>query len=114
MAGCKSMPLHCIRTADLLRIRNRCAHILMGHCACAQVAVDKGLFRMAPTPKAGPCLNTILQTALEIAEGLAFLHSCCVVHCDLSAGALVLMPQCSACCTPVGSTRQICKPLAFL
>ena len=77
---------------------------------CAQVAVDKGLFRMAPTPKAGPCLNTILQTALEIAEGLAFLHSCCVVHCDLSAGALVLMSQCSACCTPVGSTRQICKP----
>ena len=53
----------------------------------AQVAVDKGLFRTAPTPKAGPCLNTILQTALEIAEGLAFLHSCCVVHCDLSAGA---------------------------
>ena len=67
----------------------------------AQVAVDKGLFRMAPTPKAGPCLNTILQTALEIAEGLAFLHSCCVVHCDLSAGAPVLLSQCSACSTPV-------------
>ena len=53
----------------------------------AQVAIDKGLFRTAPTPKAQPCMETILQTALQIAEGLTFLHSRCVVHCDLSGGA---------------------------
>ena len=53
----------------------------------AQVAVDKGLFRAAPTPTAQPCMETILQTALQIAEGLAFLHLRCVVHCDLSGGA---------------------------
>ena len=52
----------------------------------AQVAIDKGLFRTALNPKAQPCLETILQTALEVAEGLAFLHSRCVVHCDLSGG----------------------------
>ncbi len=79
-----------------------------------QLAVDKGLFRTAPTPKAPPCLNTILQTALEIAEGLAFLHSCCVVHCDLSAGALILLSPCCACSTPVNDTQQIRKPWPFL
>ena len=52
----------------------------------AQVAIDKGLFRTAPNPKAAPCMDTILRTALELAEGLAFLHSRCVVHCDLSGG----------------------------
>ncbi|CAK0783773.1 hypothetical protein CVIRNUC_006973 [Coccomyxa viridis] len=69
-----------------------------------ELAVDKGLFRTAPTPKAPPCLNTILQTALEIAEGLAFLHSCCVVHCDLSAGNVLL---CSDSEQPHGFSAKI-------
>ena len=81
---------------------------------CSQVAVDKGLFRTAPTPMAGPCLTTVLQTALEIAEGLVFLHSCCVVHCDLSAGALALLPRCYACRTHVSTYPISCEPLAFL
>lgn len=78
--------------------------LLSGLLLNAQVAVDKGLFRTAPTPKAGPCLNTVLQTALEIAEGLAFLHSCCVVHCDLSAGAPAVLSECNACHTPVSNS----------
>ena len=54
-----------------------------------QLAIDKGLFRASPSPKAEPCMQTILQVALQIAEGLAFLHSRCVVHCDFSGSALL-------------------------
>ena len=57
--------------------------------SAVQLAIDKGLFRKSPSPQAEPCMRTILQVALQIAEGLAFLHSRCVVHCDFSGSTLL-------------------------
>lgn len=53
----------------------------------SQEAIDKGIFRTAPTPMAPPCMAVILRTALDIARGISFLHSHDILHCDVSSGA---------------------------
>ena len=59
-------------------------------CCVAQEAVDKGWFRkereLTRPGSAIPNTETILATALDIAEGVAFLHAQGVVHGDLTGG----------------------------
>ncbi len=33
-----------------------------------------------------PALDIILRTALEVAEGMAYMHAHDILHCDLSRG----------------------------
>lgn len=59
-------------------------------CCVMQEAVDKGWFRKERElthPGSGiPATKPILATALDIAEGVAFLHARGVVHGDLTGG----------------------------
>lgn len=69
-----------------------------GSCCGLQEAVDKGWFRKErdlTRPGSGvPYIDQILAVALDIAEGMAFLHAQDVVHGDLTGGADIF-PPCS-------------------
>ena len=58
-----------------------------------QEAVDKGWFRKErelTRPGSGiPDIAQILATALDIAQGVAFLHARDVVHGDLTGGTYI-------------------------
>jgi hypothetical protein len=68
-----------------------CICLKKKHVMCSWPTLNKhkGLFRASSSPQAEPCMRTILQVALQIAEALAFLHSRCVVQCDFSGSALL-------------------------
>ena len=53
-------------------------------------AVDKGLLRLRCSPKAGPDVRAVLETAVEIASAIEHLHKNDVVHGDLSAVNVLL------------------------
>ena len=57
-----------------------------------QEAIDKGWFRKERQLTAPniPDVETILASAQDIAEGMAFLHAQDVVHGDLTGGEEVL------------------------
>ena len=62
-------------------------------CCAMQEAIDKGWFRKErelTLPGSGiPDIRQILATALDIAEGVAFLHERGVVHGDLTGGTCI-------------------------
>ncbi|KAK9915620.1 hypothetical protein WJX75_001643 [Coccomyxa subellipsoidea] len=71
------------------------AWLVLEYCdmGCLQEAVDKGWMReeRSLTSVDGvPCLATILAVALEIAQGMSFLHERNVVHGDLTGGNVLL------------------------
>ena len=65
-----------------------------------QEACDKGVFQVDGAPSA----PAILRTALEIAEGMAFLHDRGIVHSDLTGGNILLA---SAEDAPHGVTTKV-------
>lgn len=109
---CLSLYLKCLRKSCLLSgglfILGAASCWSMRDAACllcmhgswwllwrAQEAVDKGWMReeRSLTSVDGvPCLATILAVALEIAQGMSFLHERNVVHGDLTGGG---RPPCS-------------------
>ena len=58
--------------------------------ACLQDAIDKGSFRNS-ADNGAPQMPQILETGLEVACGMAYLHQHDIVHGDLVRHCLVLM-----------------------
>ena len=52
----------------------------------AAAAVDRGWLRRKRSLVAPPDMRTVLRTLREVAQGMAFLHSRDVLHCDLTGG----------------------------
>lgn len=77
-----------------------------------QDAIDRGWLREGRTTDQGPDYLAVLATALEIAAGLAHLHSHDVVHGDLSVRIPpeVVVVGCSGQWGPdgVGGNRSCC------
>ena len=77
-----------------------------------QEAIDKGWFRkereLTLAGSGIPDTTRILATALDIAEGVAFLHARGVVHGDLTGGTctLIYMPPTSSQAEPNPSLIQ--------
>ena len=62
-----------------------------------QDANGRGWFRTEPSMSKGkPDMSIILPTALELAEGLEFLHEQGILHGDLSPGNVLLANDTSA------------------
>ena len=59
---------------------------------CLQEAIDRGWLRKKPHAAAGPNHTKVLCTALDIAEGMKYLHSKLIVHGDLT-GEPALSPH---------------------
>ena len=70
-----------------------------------QDANDRGWFRTEPSRTKGkPDMSIILPTALELAEGLGYLHEQGILHGDLSPGNVLLADEPSA---PHGFTVKV-------
>ena len=83
------------------------SHCLSGSSAsnCVQDANDRGWFRTEPSRAKGkPDMSIILPTALELAEGLEYLHDQGILHGDLSPGNVLLANDPSA---PHGFTVKV-------
>jgi serine/threonine protein kinase len=55
---------------------------------CVQDAIDRGLLRVHPSGPAN--ITAILQTARDMAAGMAYLHSLDILHGDLTAVNILL------------------------
>ena len=77
-----------------------------------QDANDRGWFRTEPSRAKGkPDMGIILPTALEMAQGLSYLHSQGVLHGDLSPGNVLLSDKPDA---PHGFTVKVsCRDFCF-
>ncbi|PSC73115.1 kinase [Micractinium conductrix] len=53
-------------------------------------AVDRGWLRRKRSLVAPPDMRTVLRTLREVAQGMAFLHSRDVLHCDLTGNNVLL------------------------
>ena len=63
----------------------------MSHIHALQDAIDRGWFRTEPSRLTGkPKIRTIVAVALEIAQGMSYLHGKKVLHSDLTPGNVLL------------------------
>ena len=70
-----------------------------------QDANDRGWFRTEPSRTKGkPDMSIILPTALELADGLGYLHEQDILHGDLSPGNVLLADEPGA---PHGFTVKV-------
>lgn len=54
-------------------------------------AVDRGMLCVGHVKGEGPDMRAVLETAVEIARGMAYLHSRDVLHADLSSNNVLLV-----------------------
>ena len=55
-----------------------------------QEAIDRGDFKTIQAKTWVPDIQKCIQTAVEIASAMAYLHSCDILHSDLSANNILL------------------------
>ncbi len=98
-------------TALLCRAGSRCSRPVAPPAPLPTSAVDRGWLRKKRSLAAPPDMRAVLRTLREVAEGMAFLHSNDVLHCDLT-GEWDWMGRCKSgllagCITPLSLHKSV-------
>ena len=81
---------------------------LQQHCFRLQDAVDKGWLLTQPSHLSSKvCLKKLLQTALELANAMAYLHGVDIMHGDLTGGNIMLHSAAVTASDPRGFTIKV-------